>query len=411
MKKSFLNLFTIISLVSIYQLSYGQAPSLGTASGFAVFSSVGALHNDGVTTIYGDYGTNAGANTGDSLTILGNTHIANSTSLQASIDLDSAYARVVRLTCDSTLGTPLGNNTVLRGGLVYCMTTAVALENTLYLDAKNDPTAIFIIKIDGALSTNTNSSVVLLNGASACNVYWQVNGAVNFGINSEFKGTVLANGAISFLKDAMLDGRALTKAGKIDLNNNLVVGCDANGAPLPIVLTSFSAIPMGVNVQLNWTTATEINNDYFTVEHSKNGSIFEEVAKVKGAGNSSIILNYSVMDLKSYFGTSFYRLKQTDHDGNYSYSDIISTMSGRDFTFSVFPNPFQQTLNIYLDDVLLLNETQLVVFDITGKEFIRIPLKQSSTQIDTLSLEPGIYIYHILNNSQIIQSGRLVSQQ
>jgi len=411
MKKSLLNLFTIISLVSIYQASFGQAPNLGSTSGFALFTSAGALTHDGVTKIYGDYGTHVGAFTGDSLTVIGNTFIADTTTLRASTDLAAAYADMSALTCDSTIATPIGNNMVLTGNIIFCLTTAVALEDTLFLDAQNDTTAIFIIKIDGALSTATNSVIVLLNGATAANVYWQVNGALNLGIGSEFKGTALAAGAISLLKDATLDGRALTTAGQISLYNNLVVGLDASGAPLPIVLTKFSATPMGVNVQLNWTTATEINNDYFTLEHSANGSTFEEVAIVKGAGNSSIILNYSVMDLKSYFGTSFYRLKQTDHDGNYSYSDIISTKSGREFTFNVFPNPFQQTLNIYLDDVLLLNETQLVVFDITGKEFIRIPLKQSSTQIDTLSLEPGIYIYHILNNSQIIQSGRLVSQQ
>jgi hypothetical protein len=291
------------------------------------------------------------------------------------------------------------------------MTTAVTLNGTLYLDAQSDPNAVFIIKIDGALSTSTNSKVVMLNGGAACNVFWQINGAFNLGKNATFKGTALVNGAINLLKGSTLDGRALSKAGAVELDNHLLVGCDKNGVPLPIVLMSFYAKPFGVNVQLNWATATEINNDYFTVERSKDGKNFEKVTQVKGAGQSAIILNYSVVDYQSYIGTSYYRLKQTDFDGNNTFSDIIAAKSGKDFKFNIFPNPFQKGITIYLSDELSLVDVEIRVFDNLGKECLRMPLKQATTELNTLCFAPGIYMYQILNNSRIIQSGRLVSQQ
>ncbi len=411
MKTTLLCIISVISLLFKYQFSLGQAPNLRSTKEFALFTSVGAFINNGISKIYGDVGTNNGAYTGDSLTIIGNVHVVNANSLQASIDLDSVYNEVSSLTCDSTIGTPLGNNRVLGPGIVYCMTTAVTLTGNLYLDAKSNPGSIFIIRIDGALSTSTNSNVIMLNGGTPCNVFWQVNGAFNLGKNATFKGTVLINGAINLLKGAYLDGRALSKSGAVELDNHLMVGCDKNGAPLPIKLLSFYAKPVGTYFQLNWSTATEVNNDYFTLEHSKNGTTFEQVAQIKGAGNSSMIINYTTNDFNSYLGNSFYRLRQTDFDGNYTYSDIILAKGGRDFTFNVFPNPFQQKVNIYLENELFLNEAEFVVFDVLGKEFTRIPLKHSSTQLNTLEYKPGVYFYHILNNLTIIQSGRLVSQQ
>ena len=411
MIKNSLNFITLSFFVIFQQITYAQVPKLRSTSGFVVFTSAGALHNDGVTKLYGDYGTHVGSNTGDSLTIIGNTHITNATTLQAKVDLDSVYTEIVAMTCDSTIGTPLGNNRVLSGDLIYCMTTAVTLTGNLYLDAQSDPDKIFIIKIDGALSTATNSAIILLNGASACNVFWQINGAVELGIASSFKGNIIANGAISLLKSASMDGRALSKAGAINLNNNLVVGCDGSGAPLPIILTKFYTSVIDGLIQINWTTATEINNDYFTLERSNDRINFEVVKMIKGAGNSSVSLNYSHQDINSYIGTSYYRLKQTDFDGKTVESNIIEAHGNNDYVFHAYPNPFQKDITIYGGQELMRGHFELRVYDVMGKECLRMPLQTATTQINTTVLQPGIYLFQILNNSRIIQSTRLVSQQ
>lgn len=94
--------------------------------------------------------------------------------------------------------------------------------------------------------------------------------------------------------------------------------------PLPIELLSFDAKPRSEVVDLSWITATEKNNDFFNVERSIDGKIFSSIGKVKGAGNSSTTLKYKLTDTKPVNSINYYRLKQTDFDGTYSYSKIVA---------------------------------------------------------------------------------------
>ncbi|MDD5571939.1 MAG: T9SS type A sorting domain-containing protein, partial [Bacteroidales bacterium] len=94
--------------------------------------------------------------------------------------------------------------------------------------------------------------------------------------------------------------------------------------PLPIELLSFQGVYENKKVNLYWSTAAEINNDYFTIERSVDSKNFEIITTVKGAGNSNRILKYSAIDESPPLGIVYYRLKQTDFDGTYKYSDVIS---------------------------------------------------------------------------------------
>lgn len=94
--------------------------------------------------------------------------------------------------------------------------------------------------------------------------------------------------------------------------------------PLPVELTEFSAQLIKHQVHLTWQTATEINNDYFEVERSIDGFEWETIDRIKGAGNSTVILNYTTLDRHPKTGVSYYRLKQTDYDGTFAYSHIES---------------------------------------------------------------------------------------
>lgn len=97
----------------------------------------------------------------------------------------------------------------------------------------------------------------------------------------------------------------------------------SGSSPLPIELISFDAKPHGDHVLTKWSTASEINNDYFTVERSADGVNFEKLKNVPGAGNSDHVLNYSEEDEAPINGVSYYRLKQTDYDGKTGYSEIV----------------------------------------------------------------------------------------
>lgn len=141
--------------------------------------------------------------------------------------------------------------------------------------------------------------------------------------------------------------------------------------PLPIELISFTAKEVGRNVKLNWETATEINNDYFSLERSSDGQLFSELAIVDGAGSSSDNLQYQYMDHHPLDGVSYYRLKQTDFNGTFSYSNIVAieqSQSELDFAIDFFPNPSNMGEAIILTILSEKNENlTLEIFDIHGR--------------------------------------------
>jgi len=223
MKTKLQSALLVVVLFLIPFLSFGQAPNLGATSSFALFTAVGSFDNTGATMVTGDVGTNVGAFTGfpGPGTIIGESHIADPVSVQAAIDVDVAYSYLFAKTCGPVLGTTLGNNQVLKPN-VYCLGGASSLNGDLILDAEGNQDAVFIFKIDGALSTSTFANVILINSASMCNVYWQINGKFELGENAVFRGTVIANGDISLLEGASLFGRGLSREGAISLHNNVV---------------------------------------------------------------------------------------------------------------------------------------------------------------------------------------------
>lgn len=124
------------------------------------------------------------------------------------------------------------------------------------------------------------------------------------------------------------------------------------GSSLPIQLTQFTAeyLKEDGHVKLNWTTEVEINNDYFIVQRSIDGYHYEDVANVKGAGNSNVEIDYTAYDQDPPAGLVYYRLKQYDFDGKYQYSDIVSVMVFHTAINSVkvYPNPANSFVNIEL---------------------------------------------------------------
>jgi len=202
--------------------NFGQAPNLGLASSFAVFTAAGEFKNVGVSNITGNIGTGAGAFSGfPPGVVTGQIHIADAVSIQAGMDVATAYGQLAATLCGSVIGVGLGNNQTLMPG-VYCTGGASTLTGNLTLDGLGDPNALFIIQIDGALSTNTLSRIQLINGASSCGVYWQINGALSLASGTSFAGTALVNGAISFATNATLQGRALSREGAISLSSNAI---------------------------------------------------------------------------------------------------------------------------------------------------------------------------------------------
>ena len=176
--------------------------------------------------------------------------------------------------------------------------------------------------------------------------------------------------------------------------------CKTPIIPLPIELISFEGKAQGRKNLVQWTTASETNNDFFTIEKSADAINFEPLAKVAGAGNSSSILNYSTYDNNPINGTTYYRLKQTDYNGAFTYSSIISVDNAwTDVNVTnVHPNP--TTNNINFDFYTSLSGKVIVrIYDYMGRlvdeENQNVNEGNSSLQAKMETLPNGVYFLKV----------------
>ena len=163
---------------------------------------------------------------------------------------------------------------------------------------------------------------------------------------------------------------------------------------LPISLSAFSAECQGRSTLVKWTTEQEWNNAYFILERSVNAVDFETIAVVKGAGNSSDIRQYSYTDPEEIPGPRYYRLKQYDYNGNFSYSNLsVAECSGA--FVQVYPIPSSGSLNIRSDEGLLMDAVDIEIYDLPGRrvlaEKIESNLNRKSYHMDLSGLRPGVY--------------------
>jgi hypothetical protein len=194
-------------------------PVLGVVGCYGIFSGDGSVQNAGITSIEGDVGTNGGLTVGfDPLLVTGIIHpIPDVSTAQASASLLTAYNNMNTLTHDIELLYPaqFGSDLVLTPH-TYVMNGLTSLTDTVYMNAMGNANAIFVIKINGALSTSAYSNVKLINGAQAKNIYWMVNGAVDIMDYSIFNGTIISQGAINLFTGVTFNGRALTNVGALE---------------------------------------------------------------------------------------------------------------------------------------------------------------------------------------------------
>ena len=293
-------------------------PDLGRASGFTIFTSAGEITIDGASEVTGDVGNYIGAfHLTTPATINGSQFLQGSTeTVAAKTDLDLAYDYISTLS-GTVLGVTMGDTTLTPG--IYQTGTLTTLDGTLTLDGQGDPNALFIIKIGGAFATGSGAIVQLINSASLCNVFWQIDGQFVLGDHSKFIGNVLANGAINLLEGSSLQGRALSIAGAVTLHNNeaMTPGC---------VTTNLSAISAG--------------------------------------------------------------------------KEVI------DFS----PNPFGAFTSVHIENVLI-NEMYIVrIYNLLAQKVIETVLTDENTLLQTSQLSAGMYTYQILKNHRTIQTGKLISK-
>jgi hypothetical protein len=175
--------------------------------------------------------------------------------------------------------------------------------------------------------------------------------------------------------------------------------CASN--PIPVELTSFVASVTGSNVTLNWSTATETNNQGFEIQRS-NGGEYQVVGYVAGHGTTVEPQSYSFTDQNVGAGKYQYRLRQIDYDGKYEYSSVVEVevLGPKEFSLAQnYPNPFNPTTAIDFN-LAVDSKVTLKVFDVLGQEIITLVngnLSAGSHKVsfDASSLNSGVYLYRI----------------
>ncbi|HEY6553315.1 MAG TPA: ice-binding family protein, partial [Vicinamibacteria bacterium] len=223
------------------------APSLGAAQSYAVLGGT-TVTNTGATTITGDLGVSPGsAVTGfpPGIVVGGTIHAADASALAAQNSVTTAYNDLASQACTQNLtGQNLGGLTLTAG--VYCFNATAQLTGTLTLNGQGNPNAVFIFRIGSTLTTASGSSVVLINSASSCNVFWQVGSSATLGTSSTLIGNVLALTSITATTGANVTGRALARNGAVTLDTNSVnPTCVIGGPVCPTVVLSPATLPAG----------------------------------------------------------------------------------------------------------------------------------------------------------------------
>ncbi|MBO3698908.1 hypothetical protein [Roseivirga sp. E12] len=224
-----------------------------------------------------------------------------------------------------------------------------------------------------------------------------------------------SNGGTTIISPSATNGGSQTVTFNVDFTDGqyYTLGSIENDA-LPITLISFEANTYKEDqVKLDWVTASEVNNAFYTIERSTDAVNFETIATLDGAGNSSDLLYYSFVDANPVNGISFYRLKQTDFSGEFDYSEIRSVKVERQFqaTFNAYPNPVVKGEYLKISYAVGSDQTlQVIVLNNTGQVILKqekeIKASEGFFQMATGQMKKGLNLLRILdrdNNATILK--------
>lgn len=206
---------------------------------------------------------------------------------------------------------------------------------------------------------------------------------------------VQAGETYALVVDVYQNGQPPTKT-EIDFTGAATLDCTV--VPLGVSWLNFSGINQDDQNLLTWITASETNNDYFTIERSKDGKEWIELGQVDGAGNTNRMIYYSFIDYDPLFPFGYYRLKQTDFDGVYSYSKTITISREKldgNFVSKIFPNPAEGYFSFMYNGTNYSSPLVVSVVDNTGKTCYQMTFdqlqKNGGMSVSTDSLSSGVY--------------------
>lgn len=182
--------------------------------------------------------------------------------------------------------------------------------------------------------------------------------------------------------------------------------------PLPVTLRNFTAVAQTDRVNINWNTESEVNNALFTVQKTMDGEDYKDVAEVAGAGTTAQAKSYSAVDYRPAAGKWYYRLKQTDLDGTFTYSKLVLVDISSSLSWTIFPNPSDgKNFNIQFSEVDLGKTAYVRIQDISGRELLLSSetLKSSNLTVEmNQNMAPGLYIISVSIGQEMVRQKLVV---
>jgi hypothetical protein len=237
-----LALLALVAALALLGPTVHAAPAatsvgLGTATSYGVLAG-DSITNTGATTVHGDLGLYPGTAVGGGITVSGTSNVNNAAAHTAKNDLRTAYLDAAGRSGGSPIVADLGGTTLTPG--VYNTASGIGITGALTLNAQGNANAVWIFQAGSTLTAHTSSSVVLTNGAQACNVFWQIGSAATLNASTSFVGTIMAHDDIAVLDSVTVAGRLLAGAqangaGALTLIHDTITKptCRATSTPTP----------------------------------------------------------------------------------------------------------------------------------------------------------------------------------
>ena len=225
----FLAALTAALIFSSTALAASATVGLGGATSFSVLAG-STVTNTGPTTMFGDLGLSPGSSVTGAPQVLGQTHVDDAVAIEAKNALTTAFNDAASRPTSGSAGTDLAGQ-AFTPGVRTASSSLLLSSGSVTLDAQGDPNAVFIFQVGTTLTTGSNTSVALVNGAQACNVFWQIGSSATLGTGTRFVGTVMAGATITARTAATIHGRLLAQTGAVNLDTNTITNstCAAGG--------------------------------------------------------------------------------------------------------------------------------------------------------------------------------------
>lgn len=274
-----------------------------------------------------------------------------------------------------------------------CNASAIASFN-LTSGPDVDGNCIFTIEWEINRGSGNHAYALVLNGS-------EVAGGVLRPSNTQDNGIISLTGSCNS-GDYNLIIQQWNDPNRNSLCSPFETPVNISGA-LPVEFLYFKAQPDSKFIKLEWATASEINNAFFSVEYSRNGIGYKEIGRTAGNGNSVETIEYEFMHDAPLIGENYYRLRQEDFDGTFEYSDVVVVDKDGDQAVSIRPNTVQEEMTVVVSKGFE-KDTDGIVYDLLGSEVmtVRFPAQAAQQTFDVSHLPSGHYFFRVQEGASLV---------